>query len=192
MSGIGWRGSFGRVVLLLAVVVLFGSVFAVEAETPKVVVLNSGPVLNSEAPWGELVSPSLGATPAAGEGMADKGYRPPASPCRIAGMGSPFIPVDSWMYVSLTRLYTLGYLDTAFLGLRPWTRLSVIHMMEDTGALLEDAPDNATTDEAQEIYDAVMRELNVDASGPCLGHRGQTRLESAYTVGSRGEWHSTA
>ena len=30
------------------------------------------------------------------------------------------------MYTALTRLYSLGYLDYAFLGLRPWTRASVL------------------------------------------------------------------
>jgi hypothetical protein len=105
----------------------------------------------------------------------------PATPCQASVLGSPYIPVDSWMYTSLTRLYSLGYLDLAYLGLRPWTRLSVIHMLEDTAAQLEDAPDNATTDEAQELYDALWHELNIDAEGPCFAHRGQLRIESAYT-----------
>ncbi len=105
-----------------------------------------------------------------------------AAPCQVAELGSPYIPLDSWMYVSLTRLYSLGYLDTAFLGLRPWTRSSVIHMLEDTAAQLEDAPDGAATDEAQELYDSLWREINIDAEGPCMGHRGQLRIESAYTV----------
>jgi len=86
------------------------------------------------------------------------------------------------MYTSLTRLYSLGYLDMAFLGLRPWTRASVIHMLEDTNARMEDAPDNATTDEAQELYDKLWHELNVDAEGPCFQHRGQVRIESVYDV----------
>ena len=86
------------------------------------------------------------------------------------------------MYVSLSRLYSLGYLDLAFLGLRPWTRSSVIHMLEDTSAQLEDAPDSAATREAQELYDALWHELNMDAEGPCFQHRGQLRVESAFDV----------
>ena len=97
-------------------------------------------------------------------------------------MGSPFIPLDSWMYPALARLYSLGYLDPAFMGLRPWTRISVIHMLEDTATNLEDAPVNAATDEAQGIYEKVSDELNVDAEGPCFRHRGQARIESSYTV----------
>jgi hypothetical protein len=86
------------------------------------------------------------------------------------------------MYPSLSRLYSLGYLDLAFLGLRPWTRASVIHMLEETSSKLEDAPDNAATDEAREVYDAVWHELQSDVDGPCFRHRGQARVESAYEV----------
>ena len=46
--------------------------------------------------------------------------------------GSAYIPVDSWMYPALLRLYSLGYLDTAFVSLRPWTRRSTLHMLEQT------------------------------------------------------------
>ncbi len=46
--------------------------------------------------------------------------------------GSSYIPVDSWMYPALLRLYSLGYLDTAFVSLRPWTRRSTLHMLEQT------------------------------------------------------------
>ncbi len=42
---------------------------------------------------------------------------------------STYIPVDSWIYPALLRLKALGYLDSAFLGLRPWTRLSVARMV---------------------------------------------------------------
>jgi hypothetical protein len=106
----------------------------------------------------------------------------PIAPCHLSELGSPYIPVDSWMYDSLTRLYSLGYLDTAFLGLRPWTRQSVIHMLEGTNALLEDAPDDSTTDQARSLYNSLWHELNIDAEGPCLGHRGEVRVESSYEV----------
>ena len=33
--------------------------------------------------------------------------------------GSAYIPLDSWVYPQLDRLYSMGYLDTMFLGLRP-------------------------------------------------------------------------
>ena len=37
----------------------------------------------------------------------------------IDRLGSVYIPVDSWMYPALTRLYGMGFVDTMFLGMRP-------------------------------------------------------------------------
>jgi hypothetical protein len=106
----------------------------------------------------------------------------PAAPCQVSDLDSPYIPLDSWVYPAMLRLNALGYLDSMFTGLRPYTRASVIHMLEETDANLEDAPDNATTDEAQEIYDKLWAEVNKDAEGPCFRHRGQIHLESTFTV----------
>jgi len=108
-------------------------------------------------------------------------FKMPAAPCKRSELGSPYIPLDSWMYDSLMRLYSLGFADDAFLGLRPWTRGSVIQMLEDTAAQLEDAPQGPATDEAQELYETLWQELNVDATGPCQQHRGQLRIESVYS-----------
>ena len=104
------------------------------------------------------------------------------APCELAPQGSPYIPLNFWLYPALVRLYSLGYLDPAFLGLRPWTRLSVVHMLESTSARLEDAPDTAGNEEARGLYDALMKELNIDAEGPCGKHRGEFRVESTYSV----------
>jgi hypothetical protein len=30
------------------------------------------------------------------------------------------------------RLYSLGYLDSAFINMRPWTRRSLLHMLEES------------------------------------------------------------
>jgi Capsule assembly protein Wzi len=43
--------------------------------------------------------------------------------------GSAYIPVDSWIYSAALRLYYLGYLPTAYLDMRPWTRASLAHML---------------------------------------------------------------
>ena len=43
-----------------------------------------------------------------------------------------YVPMDSWVYPALDRLHGLGYLDSAFLGLRPWTRRSVQRMLDET------------------------------------------------------------
>jgi hypothetical protein len=102
--------------------------------------------------------------------------------CAPATLGSPYIPVDSWVYPAVLRLYSLGFVDDVFLGMRPWTRASVSHMIEQAGARIEDADDGPAADEAQGIYDALMHELNNDTQGPCLAGKGNARIESVYTV----------
>ena len=81
--------------------------------------------------------------------------------------GSTYIPVDSWIYTEMTRLYSLGYVDTMFLGMRPWTRLSVLHMLDES----EDAIRDSGEQEAQEILVVLQRELRIE-NADASGHRG--------------------
>ena len=120
--------------------------------------------------------------PAAGQ--AGKDADAPTSVCQPARLGSPYIPVDSWVYPAMSRLYSLGYLDTVYLNLRPWTRASVMHMLEESGNLIEDgeADGDPGAHQAREIYNALNRELHYDMEGPCGPHQGNTRIESVYTV----------
>ena len=59
------------------------------------------------------------------DGSSD--WNPPEDPDRI---GSTFIPLDSWIYPALERLYSLGVVRGLYLGLRPWTRMAVYDAVE--------------------------------------------------------------
>src|SRR5579859_2612845 len=48
-----------------------------------------------------------------------------------SNMGSPYVPLDSWIYPALDRLAALGYIDTTILGLRPWTRLECARLVSE-------------------------------------------------------------
>src|ERR1700728_1564743 len=108
----------------------------------------------------------------------------PVPVCVPSALGSPYIPVDAWVYPAVLRLYGLGYIDNVFLGLRPWTRASLEHMLEETGARIEDADadGDAGSGEAQKIYDALNQFLSQDVQGPCGTHQGDTQIESVYSV----------
>ena len=62
----------------------------------------------------------------------------PLPPCAIGPEASRpadiYVPLDSWAYPALDRLRGLGYLDTAFLGLRPWTRRSIQRMLGEASS----------------------------------------------------------
>jgi hypothetical protein len=98
--------------------------------------------------------------------------------------GSVYVPVDSWMYPALNRLHALGYVDTAYLGMRPWTRLSIAHMLERSAEGIETDTGN---EEAQAIYSALMREVQPDLDRADMARTSSPRhahaeLESVYSV----------
>ncbi|MGC2638931.1 MAG: capsule assembly Wzi family protein [Acidobacteriaceae bacterium] len=92
--------------------------------------------------------------------------------------GSEYVPMDSWIYPALHRLHALGYLDSAFLGLRPWTRLSIVHMLGETASRIESNPQD---EEARDIYLALVRELQRDIDEGAGEKRVFAHLDSVYT-----------
>ena len=102
--------------------------------------------------------------------------------CESSAAGSPYIPVDSWVYPAVLRLYSLGFVDTVYLGMRPWTRSSVSNMLDEVGSRIEDYDSGPATDEAEKIYEALTRELHYDAQNQCLAPEDKVRVESVYSV----------
>lgn len=93
------------------------------------------------------------------------------------GQGSVYVPLDYWIYPAIDRLHALGYVDSAFLGLRPWTRMSIAHMLELSADRIESDTNN---DEARSIYAALVREFRPDIDrGDDAPPRAE--LESIYT-----------
>ncbi len=122
--------------------------------------------------------------PAANSSAAQNKASESVRTCELSKLGSPYIPDDSWMYPAMLRLYSLGYLDEAYLGLRPWTRASVIHMLENAEALIQvrEGDGDPAAAQARAIHDALNRQLHQDMEGPCGPHKGSTTIESVYTL----------
>jgi membrane-associated phospholipid phosphatase len=55
-------------------------------------------------------------------------------------MGSPNVPLDSWVYPAVEKLVSLGYIKAAFLSLKPWTRI-------ETASLVNEVQDNLVGDD---------------------------------------------
>jgi Capsule assembly protein Wzi len=94
-------------------------------------------------------------------------------------LGSAYIPVDSWMYPALTRLYGMGFLDTMFLGMRPYTRRSVLHMLWAS----ESAILSSDNEQAQDILAKLLYQLNAEdpESRPPVPRGLVYGLDSSYT-----------
>lgn len=90
--------------------------------------------------------------------------------------GSAYIPNDSWVYPAMSRLYSLGYVDTIFLNARPWTRLSVVHALQASHDAIVQGPD-----EAKEILARLERELFIETRAEGMGRGTVYGLQSVYT-----------
>jgi hypothetical protein len=125
------------------------------------------------APQTPAAAPSPDQLPAPRDTIHFAPYEPLKS---IEGMSSPYIPLDSWIYPAVMRLYGMGFVDTVFVGMRPWTRLSVAHMLE-AGS---DRITGSTNDEAIDIYTALEKELQPDLRIPLDQKFGRIALDSVY------------
>ena len=86
------------------------------------------------------------------------GFGSAAAQQQSAAMAKPpdvYVPLDSWVYAALDRLRGLGYLDTAFLGLRPWTRqcISIMLVEADSEDGIHDDP------QAEETFLALLAQF---------------------------------
>ena len=92
-------------------------------------------------------------------------------------MGSPYVPLDSWIYPTIERLAALGYLKTDSLGIRPWTRLECARLLTEAADLAADVDGGA---EVQELFSSLSDEF-VDEANLRSGEQNRhAQLESIY------------
>jgi membrane-associated phospholipid phosphatase len=94
-------------------------------------------------------------------------------------MGSPYVPLDSWIYPALERLAALGYVNTAIAGMRPWTRMECARQLGEAADRITD--DDGGENEAARLYRDLTREFGREVSLLGGGDNAEIRLESAYT-----------
>jgi hypothetical protein len=93
-------------------------------------------------------------------------------------LGSPYVPLDSWVYPAIERLAGLGLLSDEFMGMRPWTRGECARLVGAAADQLADAG-NENAEASREI-DALQREFRAEFDGTSSGG-GVFRLESLYS-----------
>jgi hypothetical protein len=81
-------------------------------------------------------------------------------PPQNSNYGLVYVSLDSWVYPAFERLFSLGYADSAFLGMRPWTRTACLQILQETYSRLQDAPQDQ---EAWRIFRALAVEFGADA-----------------------------
>src|SRR6202171_2356189 len=93
-------------------------------------------------------------------------------------LGSPYVPLDSWIYPALDRLAGLGLIDSGFAGMRPWTRRECMRQLSEA----EEKVTGEENNEAQKLVDVLQREFRPESEAIGDGNDGGTfRLESVYS-----------
>jgi len=93
-------------------------------------------------------------------------------------LGSPYVPLDSWIYPALDRLAGLGLIDSGFAGMRPWTRRECMRQLSDAEGKLTGEENS----EAQKLVDVLQREFRPESEATGDGNdRAALRLESIYS-----------
>ena len=94
-------------------------------------------------------------------------------------MGSPYVPLDSWIYPALNRLTSMGLVDTGFAGMRPWTRIACAQMVSE-------AQDRIDQDSGQSKGDAggIVDELAHEFRGELELEKGDAPGNTAFRVES--------
>jgi membrane-associated phospholipid phosphatase len=96
-----------------------------------------------------------------------------------ANQGSPYVPLDSWVYPALDRLMALGVIDSGFAGLRPWTRSECARLLNEAQEKLGDGADSKA--EAGKLLFALEREFHPEFETTGSGDNTSFKVESVYT-----------
>jgi membrane-associated phospholipid phosphatase len=90
--------------------------------------------------------------------------------------GTPYVPLDSWVYPALDRLAAMDLVDSGFSGMRPWTRRECARLVLEAEDHLADVDREAGN--AEEIVTELKREFDPELEGD---DRGTFRVESVYS-----------
>lgn len=97
-------------------------------------------------------------------------------------MGSPYVPLDNWIYPELDRLTAMGYIHTGFADMRPWTRMECARQVEEAADSI--SQDAAEESEAARIFRELQMEFTPELNLLGGGNNANFRVESVYTRGT--------
>ena len=105
-------------------------------------------------------------------------------------LGSPYVPLDSWVYAAFDRLAALGYAPSAYTDLHPWTRMECARIIAAAG---EDLPiddddigvdpiaDHGHQSDAYRLYAALAAEFADDLARLNGSATSAVQIDSIYT-----------
>src|SRR5713101_787966 len=95
-----------------------------------------------------------------------------------ANQGSPYVPLDSWIYPALDRLAAMGLIHSAFEGMKPWTRNECVRLLQEASESVDGEGRGGT--EGEKIYRLLETEFREELEGRGGDGRFRGRVESVY------------
>ena len=93
-------------------------------------------------------------------------------------MGSPYVPLDSWIYPAMERLAALGYINSDIIAMRPWTRMECARQLSEAE---DHIGDDEGSGEAARIYRDLAGEFGNELIWLGGGDNTEARIEQSYT-----------
>jgi membrane-associated phospholipid phosphatase len=102
---------------------------------------------------------------------------------RPADWGSPYVPLDSWVYAAFERLSTMGYVSVAKFSIKPWTRIECADLTEQVSDALVSAVQREVhpPEDAVRLEGALRAEFGTELAAIATGPNQNLRLDSLYS-----------
>jgi hypothetical protein len=94
-------------------------------------------------------------------------------------MGSPSVPLDSWVYSAFERLAALRAINTQIMGVKPWTRIECARLTEEASETLQQGQ-TSNAEEAARIQTQLAQEFTYEIDLLSGGHNLTANVESIY------------
>src|SRR5882724_4579012 len=94
-----------------------------------------------------------------------------------SNMGSPYVPMDSWVYSAFDRLAAMGYVNSGMFGMRPWTRLECARLLNESEDRLIEADSSS---EVSKTHMELWKEFAAEFHEMSAGDNRVAKVESVY------------
>ena len=92
-------------------------------------------------------------------------------------MGSPYLPLDSWVYPAMERLAALGFVRSEVIGMRPWTRLECARLLSEAAEM---QPEDSSP-QVRSLYESLSEEFSHEFRLLSGEQNVQVQVESVYS-----------
>ena len=97
-----------------------------------------------------------------------------------SAMGSPYVPLESWVYPAFNLLIARGLIDEGIVGIRPWTRMACARMLDEIRGKYYQEENDFSREEFRQ-FQSLVKEFSRELDQLNGGQNRNLQLESVYT-----------